>query len=91
MNNAAYDIRIDWDNDGDWSDSGDPPDGRNNVTSRALARTAVTIEYGRDQARAGAPITRSGRNGSSSVRARRNTVLRPMSKPGARKWRRSAT
>jgi len=51
---ATDDLRIDWNNDGDYSDTGE------NVTSRVLADSTLTVEYGRDQARALSPMA-SGR------------------------------
>src|SRR5688572_13472129 len=45
----TYDVRIDWDNDGNFTTTGD------NVTARRLARTPLTVQYGRDHARAMAP------------------------------------
>lgn len=50
MSNASYDFRIDWNNDGDFDDTGE------DVTSRVLARESVTISYGRDQERALSPM-----------------------------------
>lgn len=51
MTRPTYDVRIDWDSDNDYDDVGE------NVTNRALVnRTPITIQYGRDQARALAPI-----------------------------------
>jgi hypothetical protein len=47
---AEYFVYIDWNNDGDFSDT------RENVTSRTLdGRTPITVRYGRDQARALSP------------------------------------
>ena len=46
----TYDYRIDWNNDGDYSDTGE------NVTARVLGREAVTVSYGRDQERSQSPV-----------------------------------
>lgn len=46
---ATYSAYVDWDGDGDFSDTGE------DVSSRTLARTDVVIRYGRDQARALSP------------------------------------
>lgn len=46
---ATYAFSVDWNADGDFSDTGET------VTSRVLARTPVDIRCGRDQARALAP------------------------------------
>lgn len=48
---ASYDYRVDWDNDGDFTDPGD------DVTARTLARDQVSIRTGRDQARSLAPTS----------------------------------
>jgi len=45
----TYDYRIDWNGDGDFTDTGE------NVSSRLLANPEVTIQYGRDQGRALSP------------------------------------
>ncbi len=42
----TYKVSIDWLNDGDFVDAGD------DVTKRVLARSALTVAFGRDQARA---------------------------------------
>ena len=53
----SYDIRIDWNGDGDFNDVGD------DVSARVLDRgTQLTAQYGRDQARAFAPVA-GGRGG----------------------------
>jgi len=46
---ATYDVRVDWNDDSDYSDTGE------NVTTRFLLRSAAKIEYGRDQVRSLAP------------------------------------
>lgn len=48
---ATYSVYVDWNNDGDFSDTGE------DVSARTLERTTLTIRYGRDQARALAPIS----------------------------------
>lgn len=48
---ADYEIHIDWNGDGDFADP------LEDVTDRALARTNVTVQYGRDQYRALAPVS----------------------------------
>jgi hypothetical protein len=47
---ATYQIAIDWDDDGDFTGTGE------DVTTRVLADGALSITYGRDQARSLAPI-----------------------------------
>lgn len=49
---TTYDLRIDWNADGDFDDAGE------NITAqwRLLAREALTTSYGRDQARSQSPI-----------------------------------
>lgn len=47
---ADYLVAVDWDDDGDYSGTGE------DVSARTLARTDVTIRYGRDQARVLSPI-----------------------------------
>lgn len=47
---AEFDFAIDWDNDDDWDDDGE------NVTSRVLRRSSVSVKYGRDQDRALSPV-----------------------------------
>lgn len=50
MATADYDVRIDWNDDGDFGDTGE------DVSSRTMAqRTPIRIQYGRDQARSLAP------------------------------------
>jgi hypothetical protein len=49
-------VKIDWNKDNDYSDTGE------DVTSRVMERTAVTLEYGRDQSTALAPMV-AGRGG----------------------------
>jgi hypothetical protein len=49
-------IKIDWNKDGDYSDTGE------NVTTRVMERSSVTLEYGRDQSTALAPMV-AGRGG----------------------------
>ena len=46
---ATYRVQIDWDDDGDFADTGE------NVTGRTLDRSSIIVEYGRDQARALSP------------------------------------
>jgi hypothetical protein len=48
---ATYDIRIDWNNDGDYSDSGE------NITSRTLQTQGFTVKVGRDQSRSLSPTS----------------------------------
>lgn len=50
MTRPTYQVMVDWDSDNDFDDVGE------DVTERALARTPISIQYGRDQARALAPI-----------------------------------
>lgn len=50
MTAADYDIRVDWNGDGDFSDTGE------DLTARTLSRETITIAYGRDQARSMSPI-----------------------------------
>jgi hypothetical protein len=50
MADITYDIRVDWDNDGVFTGTGE------NVTSRTLHRGAIKIQYGRDQGKALSPI-----------------------------------
>jgi hypothetical protein len=45
-----YDIRIDWDNDDDFTGTGE------DVTARVLARNTVSVQGGRDQARSLSPM-----------------------------------
>jgi hypothetical protein len=47
---ATYNFQVDWNNDGDWGDTGE------NVTARVLARTPLAIQFGRDQNRALSPV-----------------------------------
>jgi hypothetical protein len=47
---ADYEFAVDWNADGDFSDTGE------DVTGDTLGRSPVTIRYGRDQARSLAPI-----------------------------------
>lgn len=47
---VTYTVQVDWNNDGDFSDTGE------DVTARTLERTALTTRYGRDQARALSPL-----------------------------------
>lgn len=49
MPGASWTIEIDWNNDGDWSDTGE------DVTARVLNRPGIVMERGRDQVRALAP------------------------------------
>lgn len=49
MTSATWVVEIDWNNDGDWSDSGE------DVTARVLNNPGLVIERGRDQIRALAP------------------------------------
>lgn len=46
----TYTVAIDWDNDGDFGDTGE------NVTSRTLIREGMSFSYGRDSARALSPL-----------------------------------
>lgn len=46
----SWDVRIDWNSDGSFTGTGD------DVTTRALARTELAIEYGRDQVRSLSPM-----------------------------------
>lgn len=49
---ATYDLRIDWNDDGDFADTGEDITGQ----KRLLAREPLTISYGRDQSRSLSPI-----------------------------------
>src|SRR4249920_1122712 len=49
-------VKIDWDKNGSYADTGE------DVTSRVMERTGVTLEYGRDQSTALAPMV-AGRGG----------------------------
>jgi len=51
---ATDDLRIDWDNSGTWTGTGE------NVTARMLSRAGVTVTYGRDQIRALSPSPVAG-------------------------------
>lgn len=50
MANPTWDVRVDWNNDGDYSDTGE------DITSDVLARSQMSVDYGRDQARSLAPM-----------------------------------
>lgn len=50
MGAITYDVRVDWNNDGDFSDTGE------DITTRVLDRGSIKIQYGRDQARSLSPI-----------------------------------
>lgn len=45
----SYDVRIDWNSDDDYTDTGE------DVTSRVLERSGINVEFGRDQSRSLAP------------------------------------
>lgn len=51
MTRPEYGVFIDWDNDNDFDDIAE------NITDRTLARTPISIQYGRDQARALSPTS----------------------------------
>jgi hypothetical protein len=51
MVQPTYTIQVDWDNDGTFTQTGD------DITSRVLNRTPISIAYGRDQARSLAPVS----------------------------------
>jgi hypothetical protein len=50
MGDITYDVRVDWNDDGDFSDTGE------NITARTLDRSSIKLQYGRDQGRALSPI-----------------------------------
>ena len=49
MTSASWKVEIDWNNDGDWGDTGE------DVTARVLNNPGIVVERGRDQIRALAP------------------------------------
>jgi hypothetical protein len=69
----VYTIAIDWNGDGDWSDSGE------DVTTDILS-TGVTIEYGRDQSRQLSP-TKMGSAGFSLINDTRTYSPENVSSP----------
>lgn len=51
MGDITYDVRVDWNDDGDFNDAGE------NITATTLNRAGIHLQYGRDQARSLAPIS----------------------------------